>query len=100
MPKISFPSSNPIVVGQSILIVDDEEFNLKALSAILQFKLNIDILTHCSFARNGQEAYDMIKSNIKENNDRSCSYKLILMDYDMPVLNGPDATSKIREHIL
>ena len=22
------------------------------------------------------------------------------MDYDMPVLNGPDATSKIREHLL
>ena len=44
---------------------------------------------HCHLAENGQEALNMLKSHTE-------SFDLILMDCQMPLMNGYDATKHIR----
>ncbi|KAA3612490.1 MAG: response regulator [Calditrichaeota bacterium] len=75
-------SLNGIAKGKTILLVEDNLINQKVASLILQ-------KTGCSIetALNGQEAVEMVKSN---------NYDLIFMDIQMPVLNGVEATAKIR----
>ena len=82
-----------------ILIVDDEEFNLNALEIMLKYNLNVNIEKICTKARSGQEAIDLIKKNVESQNNTRCSYKLILIDYEMPGMNGPEATNKIRNYL-
>ena len=43
----------------------------------------------CVKARSGQEAFDIIKNNVESLHNTGCNFKLILIDYEMPVLNGP-----------
>jgi len=67
-----------------VLIVEDNKTNQMLLSIILKgLSLTYDI------ANNGQEAVDMFISN---NN-----YDVILMDENMPVMNGIEAVKNIRE---
>nr|MCR4673928.1 response regulator [Lachnospiraceae bacterium] len=68
-----------------VLIVEDIENNQILLQTVLE---DAGFLTE--IAMNGQEALDVIKT--KPNN----YYDLILMDIQMPVLNGYDATKMIR----
>jgi polar amino acid transport system substrate-binding protein/two-component system sensor histidine kinase EvgS len=69
----------------TILVVDDIAENRKLVNATLA-KNNFTLLE----AKNGQEALDIVK-NHKENID------LILMDLRMPIMNGYEATIKIKE---
>jgi CheY-like chemotaxis protein len=73
------------------LIADDEPFNLIALEGLLhQFNVgSIDKAYH------GREAINKIMTNLPEG-ERSCGlnhqpYKLIMLDKNMPVLDGVDA---------
>lgn len=80
------------VVSQSeskkkrILIVDDEKTNILIEKNILEKNLNII----CDIAENGLEAVKLFKENIDE-------YKCILMDLEMPIMDGFKATSEIRK---
>ena len=68
--------------GTKILLVEDNKTNqLLILGLLDESELEIDI------ANNGQEAVDMFRAN---------SYALILMDIQMPVMNGYEATAHIR----
>jgi PAS domain S-box-containing protein len=69
--------------GSHILLVEDNEINQEVAEKILK-KLDIRI----SLAQNGQEAIQMIKTN---------HYDLILMDLQMPVMGGLEATREIRK---
>lgn len=74
---------NKVLKNLNVLIVDDEPYNRKLLSAILnKHQANL------SEVKNGREAIEEIKRN---------SYDLILMDSRMPELNGIDATKIIRK---
>jgi CheY-like chemotaxis protein len=66
----------------NILIADDSITNRKLLSRVLTNHGH-----NCHQASNGLEAYEMASS---------CKYDCILMDYEMPVMDGPTAVSKIR----
>lgn len=67
-----------------ILVAEDDESNFKLIKAIIGKKCEI------LWARNGEE----IMSLFNENRNKA---EAILMDIKMPVMNGLDATEKIRK---
>jgi len=71
-----------------IMIVDDIPTNLSLIKNYLKSLLPAAILTEAS---NGQEAFDFLKENQM--------IDLVLMDIQMPVMDGISATRLIREHI-
>jgi len=76
--------STPKVKSLSILLVEDNIINQKvATIALSQLGYRADVANH------GEEAYDMYVKN---------KYDLILMDIQMPVLDGIGAAKKIREY--
>lgn len=66
-----------------LLAVDDLEFNLITLTKIVG-KWNVQITT----AVNGLEAVEKVRNN---------DFDLVLMDLQMPIMDGREATEKIRE---
>lgn len=76
----------------SILIVDDNLMNIMILQKMIE-SLNMHnslIMT----AENGQQALDLYKAEAR--NGRSTT-KLILMDCEMPIMNGFTSSQLIRE---
>ncbi|MBP7564145.1 MAG: response regulator, partial [Candidatus Cloacimonetes bacterium] len=71
-----------------IMIVDDIPTNMSLIKNYLKSLLPAAILTEAS---NGQEAFDFLKENQM--------IDLVLMDIQMPVMDGISATRLIREHI-
>ena len=72
------------VQGARILLVEDHEINQQVASEILeQAGFFVDIASH------GQEALDMLENK---------AYDCVLMDEQMPVMDGFTATGKIREN--
>jgi CheY-like chemotaxis protein len=57
--------------------------------------MNFDFEKRCDFCINGQEAYERVILAY----ERGLSYKLILTDFSMPILDGITATKKIRAHL-
>eukprot|EP00357_Protocruzia_adherens_P013122 CAMPEP_0114983508 /NCGR_PEP_ID=MMETSP0216-20121206/6736_1 /TAXON_ID=223996 /ORGANISM="Protocruzia adherens, Strain Boccale" /LENGTH=245 /DNA_ID=CAMNT_0002345493 /DNA_START=234 /DNA_END=968 /DNA_ORIENTATION=- len=72
--------------SKKILVVDDESLNRLILGLFLEGK-NIEYDTAC----NGEEAIEMIKSRSPD----EC-YSLIIMDYQMPKMNGPECCKILR----
>lgn len=70
-----------------ILIVDDASTNRKICRRMLQNKFNV-----IDEAENGQEAVDKYLHALEEDNP----YAVIMMDYQMPIMNGLDATKIIK----
>ncbi|MDO8455227.1 MAG: response regulator, partial [Sulfurimonas sp.] len=79
--KTDMQISNAHSVHLKILVAEDYEVN-RILMAELLDQFDIEY----SFAVNGQEAVEMVKNS---------SYDLILMDINMPIMNGMDATKII-----
>ena len=69
----------------SILAVDDEPFNLDLIEAAFMDYDNIEITN----AVNGQEALDILDKQ---------SFDVVLLDISMPIMDGMEALSKIREN--
>jgi CheY-like chemotaxis protein len=74
-----------ILDGLKILVVDDNEYNIIVARDTLKSKANLEIQE----ATNGQDAIDLVRKN---------KFDVILMDIQMPVMNGFDATQYIRTH--
>jgi CheY-like chemotaxis protein len=67
---------------KTILIVEDTELNIDLITQLLEDDYNLLI------ARDGTQAIDMTSENNPD---------LILMDISLPVMDGYEATRKIRE---
>ena len=77
------PHINSNKINLKILIVEDNKINQMVTKKLL------DKSEHtCKIAENGLEAIELVKKH---------KFDLILMDIHMPVLNGFDASKKIRE---
>ena len=75
-----------LLKGKRVLMVDDNELNLKiGVLQLQQQGMTVDT------ALNGRLAVDMIRANGVD------AYDFILMDVQMPVMNGYEATSIIRK---
>ena len=73
-----------------ILIIDDEFLNIFSLQMMLQ---PVNISTDYCF--NGKECLEKIQSKIS--NSQCCKYyKLLIMDINMPLIDGFEATTQLR----
>ena len=72
-------------MNKSILLAEDNEMNMYLFEELFK-KLNIQNVT---FVSNGKEAFDAYKQH---------SFDLLLLDIDMPVMNGKEAYTSIREY--
>ncbi len=81
--SIAYQYDHSCTVKGSILIVEDNDDNQQLLSIIL-----CDIGAEITFAKNGQEALDKTRNK---------TYDLILMDIQMAVMGGIEATKILRQ---
>ncbi|KAI0546416.1 hypothetical protein F4679DRAFT_587595 [Xylaria curta] len=79
-------SSPEIIQEQEILLVDDNNINLRILASYMK-RLRKPYRT----ANNGLEALEIFTAN-------PSAYSCILMDLSMPVMGGLESTRKIREY--
>ena len=69
---------------QKILIVDDSELNREILAAMLETEYKIDM------AKDGAEAVTILEKNWE-------NYQIVLLDLNMPVLNGYEVLKIMKE---
>jgi signal transduction histidine kinase len=71
-----------IITGKTILLVEDNQMNIMVAEKFLKkWELKVEV------AHNGEEAVEMMRDN---------KYDLVLMDLQMPIMDGYKATRKIR----
>ncbi len=86
-PEETFPLPNWSGTGLRLLLVDDHPFNLMVLEGLLE-KMGISNL---HTAENGLAALEIVQQNGLD------AYELILMDCQMPIMDGYTATQTLRE---
>tara|TARA_R110002110_G_scaffold166602_2_gene367330 strand:+ start:82530 stop:85448 length:2919 start_codon:yes stop_codon:yes gene_type:complete len=81
-PNENLHSPSEIIFNKRILVAEDNPVNQRLVKIMLE-----DLGCKVTIAGNGQKVFDQYKM---------ASYDLILMDCQMPVVDGYDATRKIR----
>jgi len=92
----SSQSEEFVTRSRRILVAEDAESSRRMLIRLLERAGHT-----CVPAANGQEAVDAVKADMqamKENpNEHVEPFDTIFMDFEMPILKGPDATKAIRQ---
>ena len=73
-----------------VLVVDDVKSNRKLLKRLLENNGH-----QCDEAENGKDCVEMVRKA----SDSGIPYDAILLDYEMPVMDGPTAAKQIREQL-
>jgi len=73
-----------ILRGRSVLLVEDNEFNQIVASELLDEVAGMDV----TIAHNGEEALELVRVQ---------RFDVVLMDVQMPVMDGYQATAQIRQ---
>lgn len=74
----------PLIKNNKILLVEDEPVNQMVITMMINRAGYL-----CDLAKNGSEALKLATTNL---------YKLVLMDIELPDMNGIDVTYKIRKN--
>ena len=75
--------------------MNDEEFSLLIIKTMLN---NLKFIGKVEQATNGQDALDKVK--LSERIEQNTQYDIILLDLNMPIMNGYEACFKIKEFYL
>lgn len=72
-----------------VLVADDNNTNIEVVSRMLKLEQVVDV----TIAKDGQEAYELVKANFERNQ----RFDVIFMDIQMPNVNGLQSTRMIRK---
>ena len=84
-PVSSKPNVAP--VGPKVLLVDDQEFNVKILADLMTMAMGLKQDKDYKGTYDGQKALDLVKSYGNLN-----PFTVILMDLTMPVMDGYESS--------
>ncbi|MDR1048441.1 MAG: response regulator, partial [Synergistaceae bacterium] len=82
---------NAVLRGMRVLLVEDNEINILIATELLD-AVGVEV----TVAQNGREALDRLKE-VKEARPDRPAFDLVLMDLQMPVMDGYEATQHIKE---
>ncbi|OAA60607.1 ATPase-like, ATP-binding domain protein [Akanthomyces lecanii RCEF 1005] len=87
--KFNTSGSDPTNSDLLVLVADDNATNIEVLRRMLKLEKVLDV----TIAKDGREAYELVKANMKRNR----KFDLIFMDVQMPNLDGIQSTKLIRQ---
>ena len=85
VPQVTPAELSRQLAGRRVLLVEDNEVNRELAHEMLT-NIGLDV----ALAENGQQAVEAVRAN---------DYDLVLMDCQMPVMDGYEATGKIRDEL-